>query len=51
MDYSEMWQELIAQLSYLRSQEVKAIDPTIVIAYMSYIAEVVKLREQVYELT
>ncbi len=47
MDYSKMWEVLRAQLYSLRSQEVKAVDPTIVIAYMGYIEEVEKLRNQV----
>ena len=47
MDYQAMWEKLRVEFRFLRSNEVKAVDPTILIAYMSYIEEVEKLRSQI----
>ena len=49
MNYQAMWEKLRVEFHFLRSNEVKAVDPSIVIAYMSYIEEIEKLRSQLPE--
>ena len=45
MDYRKMWEKLRVEFRFLRSNGVKAVDPTILIAYMSYIEEIEILKE------
>jgi len=44
-DYQKMWEKLRVEFRFLRSNEVKAVDPTILIAYMGYIEEIEILKE------